>query len=146
MILNPIHQFKLRLGGYSIWSASTSCTIYTDSGLEHLIASMQPKKHSEDYTKELDGLRGWMTCSGSTRNVRLHGQKTRGTRSTRRTSSEAPDTCRTRLQRARGLVRPGTTGLPTGIEYPRVGTSTWLCPTSFVSTRIRVEPVDGLGN
>ena len=22
-----------------------------DSGLEHLIASMQPKKHSEDYTK-----------------------------------------------------------------------------------------------
>ena len=47
----------------------------------------------------------------------------------RRTSSEALDACRTRLQRARGLVRPGTTGLPTGIEYPRVGSSTWLCPT-----------------
>ena len=25
--------------------------VKTDSGLEHLIASMQPRKHSEDYTK-----------------------------------------------------------------------------------------------
>ena len=30
---------------------STSCIIYTDSGLEHLIASMQPKKHLKDYSK-----------------------------------------------------------------------------------------------
>ena len=51
LILSLIHQIKLRLGGYSIWSASTSRTIHPDSGLEHLIASMQPKKHSEDYTK-----------------------------------------------------------------------------------------------
>ena len=51
LILSPIHQIKLRLGGYSIWSMSTSRTIHTDSGLEHLIVSMQPKKHSEDYSK-----------------------------------------------------------------------------------------------
>ena len=52
LILSPIHQIKLRLGGYSIWSVSTSRTIYTDLGLEHLIASMQPKKHPEDYSKQ----------------------------------------------------------------------------------------------
>ena len=59
LILSPIHQIKLRLGGYSIWSASTSRDIYTDSGLEHLIASMQSKKHSEDYyrwTPKMDDL------------------------------------------------------------------------------------------
>ena len=51
-ILSLIHRIKLRLEGYFIWSASTSRTIYrTDSGLEHLIASMQSKKHSEDYSK-----------------------------------------------------------------------------------------------
>ena len=43
-------------------------------------------------------------------------------------------------------VRPGTTGLPMGTEYFGVGSSTWLCPTSFVSTRIGVELVDGLEN
>ena len=43
-------------------------------------------------------------------------------------------------------VRPGTAGLPTGSEYSRVGSSTWICPTSFVSTRIGVELVDILGN
>ena len=29
--------------------------IKEDSGLEHLIASMQPKKHSEDYSKHSMG-------------------------------------------------------------------------------------------
>ena len=53
MILILILQLNLRLKGYSIWSASTSCTIYREmnSGLEHLIASMQPRKYSEDYSK-----------------------------------------------------------------------------------------------
>ena len=46
-----IHQIKLRLGGYSIWSVSTSHNMHIDSGLEHLIASTQPKKHSENYSK-----------------------------------------------------------------------------------------------
>ena len=54
MTLSLILRFNLRLGGYSIWSASTSRTIYMiDSGLEHLIASIQSKKHSEDYSKHL---------------------------------------------------------------------------------------------
>ena len=43
-------------------------------------------------------------------------------------------------------VRPGTTGLSSGTEYSRIGSSTWLCPTSFVSTRIGVELVDVQGN
>ena len=30
MTLSLIHRFNLRLGGYSIWSASTSRTIYQD--------------------------------------------------------------------------------------------------------------------
>ena len=43
-------------------------------------------------------------------------------------------------------VRPGTVGLPTGTEHFRVGSGTWIRPTSFVSTRIGVELVDLLGN
>ena len=146
LILSPIHQIKLRLGSYSIWSASTSRTIHPDSGLEHLIASMQPKKHSEDYTKTLVGLRGWTTCSRGTRNIRLHGQKTRSSRSTRRTSSEVHDAFKTRLRRAPGLVRPGTAGLLIRMKYSRVGDDAWSYPTSFVPTRIGVELVNGLGN
>ena len=42
MTLSVIHRFNLRLGGYSIWSVSTSDTIYDqDFGLEHLTASEQ---------------------------------------------------------------------------------------------------------
>ena len=29
------------------------------------------------------------------------------------------------------FVGPGTPRLPTGTEHSRVGSSTWLCPTSF---------------
>ena len=46
----------------------------------------------------------------------------------------------------RGLVKPGAAGLLTRMEYSREGSSTWLRPTSFVSTQIGVELVDGLGN
>ena len=66
MTLSLILQFNLRLGGYSIWSASTSRTTYEgkDPGLEHLIASMQPRKYSKDYSKHSMGskpgqLPGW---------------------------------------------------------------------------------------
>ena len=46
MTLSLILWFNLRLGGYSIWSASTSRTIYDqDFGLEHLTASEQPEVH-----------------------------------------------------------------------------------------------------
>jgi hypothetical protein len=53
LTLRLICQFTLRLGGYSIWSASTSRTIYIkkNSGLEHFIVLTQPRKYSEDYSK-----------------------------------------------------------------------------------------------
>ena len=42
MTLSLILRFNLRLGGYSIWSVSTSRTIYDqDFELEHLTASKQ---------------------------------------------------------------------------------------------------------
>ena len=55
MTLSLILRFNLRLGGYSIWSASTSHTISEEEirGQEHLIASMQPEKYSKDYSKRL---------------------------------------------------------------------------------------------
>ena len=44
MTLSLILRFNLRLGGYSIWSVSTSRTIYyQDFGLQHLTASEQPE-------------------------------------------------------------------------------------------------------
>ena len=53
MTLSLIHRINLRLGGYSIWSTSTSRTISEEEirGQEHLIASMQPGRYSEDYSK-----------------------------------------------------------------------------------------------
>ena len=53
MTLSLIHRFNLRLGGYSIWSASTLRTILEEEirGQKHLIASMQPGKYSKDYSK-----------------------------------------------------------------------------------------------
>ena len=44
------------------------------------------------------------------------------------------------------VVRPGVVGLLMGVEYSRVGSSTWVCPTFTVSTRIGVELVGVLGN
>ena len=43
MTLSVILRFNLRLGGYSVWSASTLHTIYDQDfgGLEHLTASKQ---------------------------------------------------------------------------------------------------------
>jgi hypothetical protein len=47
--LSLILRFNLRLGGYSIWSAIFHRTPYqrSNSGHEHLIASMQPRKCSK---------------------------------------------------------------------------------------------------
>ena len=53
--------------------------------------------------------------------------------------SQVLDVYRTRLRRARGLVRPETTGLLIGIECSRVRDSTWMYLTSLVTTRIGVE-------
>jgi hypothetical protein len=51
--LSLIPQFNLRLGGYSIWSAIFHRTPYqrSNSGHEHLIASMQPRKYSKKNLK-----------------------------------------------------------------------------------------------
>ena len=37
------------------------------------------------------------------------------------------------------IVRPGAAGLLTGVKYSRVGNSTWIHPTSTVTTRTAVE-------
>ena len=52
--------------------------------------------------------------------------------------SQVLDACKTRLRRARGLVRPGAVGLLMGIEYSRLRDSSWMCLTSLVTTRIGV--------
>jgi hypothetical protein len=49
-----------------------------------------------------------------------------------KTTHQVLDPCRTRLRRARGLVRPRT-------ECSRVRDSAWMYLTSFVTTRIGVE-------
>src|SRR6185312_385417 len=55
--------------------------------------------------------------------------------------SQVLDACRTRLRRARGLVRLGATGLLIGIEFSRVRDSSWMYLISLVTTRIGVELV-----
>ena len=97
-----------------------------NSGLEHLIASMQPGKCSEDYSR----------CSKDSKPEQWIPD---ALESTRWTSSEVLNACGTRLRRARGLVRPGAAGLLTGMEYSRVGSTTWVRPTSTVTTRTTVE-------
>ena len=49
------------------------------------------------------------------------------------------DAYRTRLRRARGLVRPEVAGLLIGIECSRVRDRSWMCLTSLVTVRIGVE-------
>ena len=56
-----------------------------------------------------------------------------------KTPDQVLDACRTRLRRARGLVRPGAAGLLKDIEYSRVRDNSWMYLTSLVTTRIGVE-------
>jgi hypothetical protein len=101
LILSPIHQIKLRLEGYSIWSTSTSRTIYTDSGLEHLIASMQPKKHSEDYSKQSMDFEDGRPALEALEALDYTGESPR--------APEAPDGC---LQKC---------SMPAGLDYEELG-------------------------
>ena len=89
-----------------------------NSGQEHLIASTQPRKYSEDYSRR-------------SRDSKPKQWIPKALEGTRWTPSEVLNACTTRLRRARGLVGPGTAGLPTGTEYSRVGNSAWTRPTSF---------------
>ena len=104
-----------------------------NSGLEHLIASMQPRKYSKDYSRRSKDSESeqWIP---------------EALESTRWTSSEVLRACRTRLRRARGLVRPREAGLLTGPEYSRVGGTAWVHPTSTITTRTAVELARVQGN
>jgi hypothetical protein len=88
LTLSLILWFNLRLGGYSIWSAIIHRTPYKrkNSGHEHLIASRRvlEERFQDGASKEVED------CFRSTRRA-----------------------CSTQLRRARGLVRPGATGLRT---------------------------------
>ena len=94
------------------------------SGLEHLTASEQPEV-LEDYStylkkgpKQPEGYSDYLKYS--------------------KTPSQVLDTCRTRLRRARELVRPGEAGLVIGIECSRVRDSSRIHLTSIVTTQIGV--------
>ena len=102
--------------------------IRKDSGLEHLIASMQPGKYSEDYSR----------CSKDSKPEQWILE---ALESTRWTSLEVLNACRTRLRRARGLFKPGATGLLIGIECSGGGGSTRITPHYPVSTSTVVELV-----
>src|SRR6185437_14295422 len=92
------------------------------SGLEHLTASEQPEV--------LGGLLDVSKGRPRRRSNYLKYSKT---------TSQVLDACRTRLRRARGLVRLGAAGLFIGIECSRVRDSSWMYLISFVTTRIGVE-------
>ena len=96
------------------------------SGLEHLTASEQPEV--------LEGL-----LDVSEGRPRSNQEGYSGYLKYSKTPSQVLDTCRSRLRRARGLVRPRAAGLLIGIEYSRVRDSSWMYLTSLVTTRIGVE-------
>ena len=81
-----------------------------NSGLDHLIASVQSRKYSKDYLKYSTD--DSMCCKHSIDYLK-HSKYLKA-------SSEALDACRTRLRRAWGLVRPGAVALSTGIECSRI--------------------------
>ena len=135
MTLSLIHRFNVRLGRLLHMEREYIAHHIRrrNLGLEHLIASMQPKKYSEDYSR----------CSKDSKPEQWIPE---ALESTRWTSSEVLNACRTRLRRARGLVRPGAAGLLTGVEYSRVGSTTWVRPTSTITTRTSVELAYVQGN
>jgi len=92
------------------------------SGLEHLIASEHPEV-----------LGGLLVVSEG--RPRRHYDYLKYSK----TTSQVLDACRTRLRRARGLVRPGAARLLIGLECSRVRNISWMYLTSFVTTRIGVE-------
>jgi hypothetical protein len=60
LTLSLILRFNLRLGGYSIWSASLYAPhikedLKTTWGHKHLTASMQPRKYSKNTFKKKFG-------------------------------------------------------------------------------------------
>jgi hypothetical protein len=117
LALSLILRVNLRLGGYSIWSASLIAPYVKEdnySGYDHLIASTQPRKYSEDTFKMEFGR-------------------------TRRRLQKYSDACSSRLRRARALVRPGYMGLYTWHIFSRIRVGTWLMLYICVTTHRLVE-------
>ena len=87
---------------------------------------MRPGKYSEDYSRH-------------SKDSKPEQWILEALESTRRTSKEVLNACKTRLRRARVLIRPGAAGLLTGMEYSGVGSTAWVYPTSTVTTHTAVE-------
>ena len=127
--LSLILRFNLRLEGYSIWSASTSYTIY-----EQDFGAWAP--HSLEANRST-----WRTTRRIWRKDQKQPEGCSDYLKYSKTPSQVLDPCRTRLQRARGLVKPGAVGLLIGIECSRIRNSSWMYLTSIITTRIGVELV-----
>ena len=124
MTLSLILRFNPRLRGYSIWSASTSRSIYDQD-----FRTWAPHRLEANEST-------WRT----TRRIWRKDQKQlEGCLKYSKMPSQVLDACKTRLRRAWGLVRPGAAGLFIGIEYSRVRDSSWMYLISIVTTRIGVE-------
>ena len=117
--LSLIIRFNLRLGGYSIWSTSTSRTIYNQDFRAWAPHSLKATRNTWKITrciwrkaqKQLEGCSDYLKYS--------------------KTPCQVLEVCWTRLWRARGLVRPRAAGLLIGIECSRVRDSLWMYLTSF---------------
>ena len=127
MTLSLILRFNLRLRGYSIWSASTLRTIY-----DRDFGAWAP------HSLEANGST-WRTTRRIWRKDQKQPEGCSDYLKYSKTPSQVLDDCRTRLQRAQGLVRPGAAGLLIGIECSRVRDSSWMYLTSLVTTRIGIE-------
>ena len=123
----PDSAIQPKARGPSIWSASTSRTIYNQD-----FGAWAP--HSLGATRST-----WRT----TQRIWRKDQKQQEGRSNYLKYSKTPDqvldACRTRLRRARGLVRPGATRLLIGIECSWVRDSSWMYLTHLVITQIGVN-------
>ena len=99
MTFSLIMRFNQRLGGYSIWSASTSRTIYKQE-----FRAWAP--HSLGATR-----RTWKTTRCTRRKAQKQPKGCSDYLKYSKTPRQVLDACRTRLRRARGLVRPGGSGI-----------------------------------
>jgi hypothetical protein len=107
LTLNLILRVNLRLGGYSIWSASLIAPHIKKTG--QLLGAWAP--HSLDAAQEV-----------------LGGHLQSEVRENSKMPSEVSDACSTQLRRARGLVRPGHMGLYMLHTFPRIQDAIWPMP------------------
>ena len=96
--------------------------IKEDSGLEHLIASMQPRKYSKDYSEH--SMKHWRIAEA----LEPLGNAFRSTRCLQDSTTKSSGACQT-----------GAAGLLTGVKYSRVRDSAWMYLTSSINTQIGVE-------